>query len=135
MSVSTGVNAVHAQVLARGITTAATIYWVAPWAGTLSALKVVDSADVTPSDTNYMTVAAVNVGSAGTGNTSMASATTKTTGGLAFSAHVATSITLSTTAANLKFSAGDVIKVTATAAASGTFTGASIQLDAIPGQG
>ena len=135
MSVSTGINSVHAISLARGVTTAATVYWVAPWAGTLSAVKVVDTANVTANDTNYMTVTATNVGSDGSGSTAMASGNSKATGGLTFAANVATALTNSSTPADLKFSAGDVIKVVAAASGIGTFTNATLQLDVIPGQG
>lgn len=93
-----------------------------PVDGTLSGADIIVNTAITANDTNYWTFALTNKGGDGTGSTALLAAsdanTTKATGGTGLTAYDTTALTLHGTASNLNFSAGDVIVLTATKAAS-----------------
>lgn len=131
------INKVQVVPALRGVLTGAVplngvYYFKAPQAGTLVAAYVADTATLAASDTDYMTFTVTNLTNS---SAVMASATTKAASLDGLAANVPEAVTLSATAANLKFSAGDVIKVEAAAAASGTMTQGSVDLHVVYGQG
>lgn len=92
--------------------------------GTLKSVFVSTPTAITANDTDYWAFTVVNKGNAGSGTTDMILATdvntTKATGGSGITASVPKSLTVHTTPANLNFSAGDLIVITMTKAASAT---------------
>ena len=119
------------------VTTDITRDYVMPFAGRITAVKIVDSTAHTASDTDYQTVTLVNKGAAGSGSTAMIATTnTRSTGTGALgdlAADVAKSATLSTTYANTLIAEGDVVQLKIVKASSGTLTNGSIQVLAVPG--
>jgi hypothetical protein len=105
--------------------------WRAPFIGRVLGFYAIDQAGVAADPTNYMTLTLTNAGQAGAGTTSMATAV----GTAAFTAEVPKAFTLSTTAANLEFVAGDIIELIKTEAASGQdFVEVTFQLDVVAGR-
>ncbi len=88
----------------------------------VEAIKVVGTATLATSDTNYITWTVTNLGTAGSGSTVLLSTadsnTTKVTGGSELTTLVPRSLVLTSTDASLKATEGDVIRVRA--AATGT---------------
>lgn len=84
----------------------------APFAGTVTSVAYVPTADITGADTNSRTLAATNKGSDGTGTTQIASLAL--TNGNDMSDYDENAVTLSGTAANLSVDEGDVIAFTST---------------------
>lgn len=80
------------------------------------AVKLVPNAAITANATNYFTLAVINKGADASGTTSMATRSWAATNSVAF---VAESMTLDTTAANLLATAGQVLDLSRTVAASG----------------
>ena len=91
--------------------------WEAPAAGKLTGASYTPSAGVTGADTNTRTVSVINRTSAGAGSTSMASLAL--TNGVNMTSGDEKALTLSGTAANLVFAAGDIIAFESVHAASG----------------
>lgn len=116
-------------------TGAATIYLMAPAAGTLQGAVFSATSALATSDTNYLTFTLVNLGQAGAGTTAMlavsAANTTQVTGGTALDANGGFTLTLHGTPANLAVAQNDRIKLVATATGTlaGTVTFPSIGLD------
>jgi hypothetical protein len=93
------------------------IAYIAPFAGTVQAVNYVPTATLTGANTNSRTVSLINTGQAGAGSTVMA--TVAFTTGVNAPADQAKVITLSGTAANLDFAAGDVLVWRSTAVGTG----------------
>lgn len=83
-------------------------------AGTLKAAYVYDTTAVANNATNYMVLTLTNTGAAGAGTTSMATLSAAAASGNMCEAGIAKAMTNSTTAANLRFVAGDMIKLVKT---------------------
>ena len=122
---------------------------IAPFDGRVTGVYALDTATLALSDSDYMTITVTNLGAAGAGTTVVAKATTETYDatlrpyGLAanFSALIPKVIKLAADAttdaltdAATKFSAGDVLQVTAVATGSGAFTAGQVFVFAVPGQ-
>lgn len=86
-----------------------------PETGTLSAITLVSKSTLATSDTNFVTFSVTNLGQAGAGSTVMLAATdantTKATGGSAVTVNVGRDLTLTSTAANLAVTKGDILRV------------------------
>jgi hypothetical protein len=93
------------------------ILGIAPFAGTVTSVKYIPDTDITGANTNTRKVSVINRGSAGSGTTEMAALSF--TSGINGTAFAAKTITLSGTAANLAFVAGDVLAFKSEAVASG----------------
>ncbi len=107
-------------------------FWRAAFPGRVAGCYASDETGVAADPTNYMTLTLTNTGAAGSGTTSMATHV----GTAAIAAGVPKAFTLSTTAANLEFAAGDIIKVVKTEAGLGQdFADGRLQLDVYPGKG
>lgn len=95
-------------------------YFTVPRTGTVSAASIVPGSTLATSDTNFVTFTLQNLGPANGSNITMLATTpagintTKVTGGTALTANASYTLTLSTTAANLAVTAGDVLKLVAT---------------------
>lgn len=98
------------------------ILFIAPRSVTVEAIKVVGGATLTADDTNYVTWTVTNLGTGGAGSTALLSTadtnTTKATGGSTLTTLVPRSLVLTSTAASLKLTEGDVIRIRS--AATGT---------------
>lgn len=127
-------------------TTAIAYYIIAPFDGRIQNVDLLDTVAVTRSNTDYMTITVTNLGQAGAGTTVMACGSTEIYAsdkllGMAADvvAYVPKAIPFhdaagaATADSAQKFSAGDVIKVEAVAAASGTFTAGQIIVRGIAG--
>ena len=91
----------------------------APFAGDLIGAFFIATDALATSDTNYITFTLTNLGQAGAGTAAMLAATdpntTKATGGTAIAAHTQRSLTLSSTAADVRVARNDRLRFTATA--------------------
>jgi len=120
-------------VLPLGAVSSTTTFcaFIAPAAGSLNACSLVTQNAISASDTNYWTVSLIDKGSDGTQSNTIASKTTKATGGTAFAAYDAWDIgTLSTT--HKVLAAGDVVVLTLAASGSPTaFAEAAVMLEFI----
>jgi hypothetical protein len=98
------------------------ILFIVPRNVRVEAIKVVGTATLATSDTNYVTWTVTNLGTAGAGSTELLSTadtnTTKATGGSALTTLVPRSLVLTSTDASLKATEGEVLRVRA--AATGT---------------
>lgn len=96
-------------------------YVVAAKTGTVTSIGVTSLSGLAAHDTNYLTFSVTNLGAAGSGTTVMLAATdantTKVTGGSAMTALVTRSLTLTSTAADLNVTEGDLLRIRATSAA------------------
>jgi hypothetical protein len=81
----------------------------APYAGSLSGASYTPEADITGANTNYRQLKIINKGADGNGTTEMADLSF--TSGVNATDYNETAFTLSGTAANLDFVAGDIIAV------------------------
>lgn len=128
-------------------TTAIAYYIVAPFDGRITSVDILDTATVARSNTDYMTITVTNLGAAGAGTTVMACCSTEIYAsdkllGLSadISAYVPTQVPFhdaagaDTADTAQKFSAGDVITVSAVASASGAFTAGQVIVRAVQGQ-
>jgi hypothetical protein len=101
-------------------------YVIAAKTGKVTAIKLLSLSGLATNDSNYITPTVTNLGAAGSGTTALLAAsdanTTKATGGSALTANVVRSWTLSSTAADLNVTEGDVLRIRATA--TGTLAGA-----------
>lgn len=101
-------------------------YVIAAKTGKVTAVKLLSLSGLAAHDSNYITPTVTNLGAAGSGTAALLAAsdanTTKATGGSALTANVVRSWTLSSTAADLNVTEGDVIRIRATA--TGTLAGA-----------
>jgi hypothetical protein len=101
-------------------------YVIAAKTGKVTAIKLVSLSGLAAHDSNYITPTVTNLGAAGDGTAALLAAsdanTTKATGGSALTANVIRSWTLSSTAANLNVTEGDLLRIRATA--TGTLAGA-----------
>lgn len=101
-------------------------YVIASKTGTVTAIKLLSLGGLAAHDSNYITPTVTNLGAAGAGTAALLAAsnanTTKATGGSALTANVVRSWTLSSTAADLNVTEGDVLLIRATA--TGTLAGA-----------
>lgn len=103
-------------------------------AAALNGAKLINSAAIAASDTNYWVVTIVNLGAAGAGTTQMLAPnpqnTTHATGGAAIAANVVTSLVLNGTSSNLNTNPNDVLAITFTlTGAPGSLTEAAVRLD------
>lgn len=114
-----------------GVTSIATTsttdeYVIAAKTGKVTAVKLLSLSGLAAHDSNYITPTVTNLGAAGSGTTALLTAsdanTTKATGGSALTANVVRSWTLTSTAADLNVTEGDVLRIRATA--TGTLAGA-----------
>lgn len=114
-----------------GVTSIATTsttdeYVVAAKTGKVTAIKLLSLSGLAAHDSNYITPTVTNLGAAGSGTAALLAVsdanTTKATGGSALTANVVRSWTLSSTAADLNVTEGDVLRIRATA--TGTLAGA-----------
>lgn len=96
-------------------------YMIAPKTGKVTSIKINSLSGLAAHDTNYLTFAVVNLGQAGSGSTALLASsdanTTKATGGSAMTANTPRSLTLTSTAADLNVTEGDVLRLRATSAA------------------
>lgn len=101
-------------------------YMIAAKTGKVTAIKLVSLSGLATHDSNYITPTVTNLGAAGSGTAALLAAsdanTTKATGGSALTASVVRSWTLTSTAADLNVTEGDVLRIRATA--TGTLAGA-----------
>lgn len=101
-------------------------YMIAPKTGKVTSIKLVSLSGLATNDSNYITPTVTNLGAAGSGTTALLAAsdanTTKATGGSALTANVVRSWTLTSTAADLNVTEGDLLRIRATA--TGTLAGA-----------
>lgn len=91
----------------------------APFAGTVTSVKIVPEAALTANATNYRTFRVINKGQAGAGTTVVATFATDTVTTDDLAAFDEKVIPLSATAADLVVAAGDVLAADETVAASG----------------
>lgn len=91
---------------------------VAPCAGTIESVKLVNSTAITKNDTNYWTFTITNKGAAGDGTAKAAEINTKATGGSAITAYVPLAVTVDT--AKNTLAAGDTVLATITKAVDAT---------------
>lgn len=96
-------------------------YIVVAKTGKVTAAKLNSLSGLAAHDTNYLTFAITNLGAAASGTAALLAATdantTKSTGGSLLTANVVRSLTLSSTAADLLVTEGDVLRLRATSAA------------------
>lgn len=96
-------------------------YIVAAKTGKVTSAKINSLSGLAAHDTNYLTFAITNLGAAAAGTAALLAATdantTKATGGSLMTANVVRSLTLSSTAADLNVTEGDVLRCRATSAA------------------
>ena len=96
-------------------------YIVVAKTGKVTAAKLNSLSGLAAHDTNYLTFAITNLGAAASGTAALLAATdantTKATGGSLLTANVVRSLTLSSTAADLLVTEGDVLRLRATSAA------------------
>jgi len=96
-------------------------YIIAAKTGKVTAAKLNSLSGLAAHDTNYLTFAITNLGAAASGTAALLAATdantTKSTGGSLLTANVVRSLTLSSTAADLNVTEGDVLRLRATSAA------------------
>lgn len=101
-------------------------YVIAAKTGKVTAVKLLSLSGLAAHDSNYITPTVTNLGAAGSGTAALLASsdanTTKATGGSALTANVVRSWTLSSTAADLNVTEGDVLRIRATA--TGTLAGA-----------
>ena len=134
---------------AEALATTAVLYdIVCPFDGRITSVDLLDTVAVTRSNTDYMTITVTNLGAAGAGTTVMACGSTEiynaSTHPLGMAADPAAYIPknipfndasgVATADTAQKFSAGDVLQVTAVAASSGTFTAGQVIVRAVQGQ-
>lgn len=132
------VHPISIQIKPEDKTVAATptiFAFVAPEAGTVVGCYAFDTTNVAKNATNYMILTLTNTGAAGAGTVSMGTLSGNGASGNMVTAGIPAAFTLSTTAANLQFAKGDIIKLVKTEAAGGLdFTEGSFQLDVIYAQ-
>lgn len=96
-------------------------YIVVAKTGKVTAAKLNSLSGLAAHDTNYLTFEITNLGAAASGTAALLAATdantTKATGGSLLTANVVRSLTLSSTAADLLVTEGDVLRLRATSAA------------------
>lgn len=96
-------------------------YIIVAKTGKVTAAKLNSLSGLAAHDTNYLTFAITNLGAAASGTAALLAATdantTKSTGGSLLTANVVRSLTLSSTAADLNVTEGDVLRLRATSAA------------------
>lgn len=101
-------------------------YMIVPKTGTVTSINFNQLSGLAAHDTNYATFSVTNLGAAASGTTALLAATdantTKATGGTALTANIVRALTLTSTSADLAVTAGDVLRLRATA--SGTLAGA-----------
>jgi hypothetical protein len=101
-------------------------YIIAAKTGKVTAVKLLSLGGLAAHDSNYITPTVTNLGAAGSGTAALLATsdanTTKATGGSALTANVVRSWTLTSTAADLNVTEGDVLRIRATA--TGTLAGA-----------
>lgn len=101
-------------------------YIIAAKTGKVTSIKLNQLSGLATSDTNYITPTVTNLGQAASGTAALLASsdanTTKATGGSALTANVPRSFTLTSTAADLNVTEGDVLRCRATA--TGTLAGA-----------
>ena len=96
-------------------------YIIAAKTGKIVSAKINSLSGLAQDGTNYLTFSITNLGAAGSGTAAILAATdantTKTTTGSAMTANVPRSLTLTSTAADLAVTEGDVLRCRATSAA------------------
>ena len=93
------------------------VSWYVPWNLTITSASLIPSAAITANGTNYLTVSFFNRGAAGAGTTQWATARSYAAGNSVKA--TAETLTLSSTAADLNLTAGDVVQIEITPTASG----------------
>lgn len=101
-------------------------YLIAGKTGKIVSVKISSLSGLAANDTNYVTPLITNLGAAGSGTAAPIAAvdgnTTKATGGAAMTANVPRALTLSTTAADVAVTEGDLLRLRFTV--TGTLGGA-----------
>lgn len=96
-------------------------YIIVQKTGKVTSAKINSLSGLATNDTNYLTFSITNLGAAGSGTAALLAATdantTKVTGGSAMTANTLRSLTLTSTAADLNVTEGDVLRCRATSAA------------------
>jgi len=96
-------------------------YIIVPKTGKVTAAKINSLSGLAAHDTNYLTFSITNLGADATGTAALLAATdantTKATGGSAMTANTPRSLSLTSTAADLNVTEGDVLRLRATSAA------------------
>ncbi len=112
--------------------------FIAAATGTVTNVKFQGKDTLATSNSNYVTFTLTNKGQAGAGTTVMLAATdantSKATGGTAITAYVPRNLTLTSTAADLAVTSGDllILTVTATGTLANTITNATAALAVVP---
>lgn len=107
---------------------------IVPQTGTVTAIRVIGTATLAANGTNFVTFAVRNLGTDASGTTDLTATTdantTKTSTGSAWTTLIARSLVLSTTPANLKVKANDVLRlrVTGSGTLANTVTGVMFQV-------
>lgn len=116
---ASGRRSVVTAPLTIATTSTTDTYVIVPETGTLKSVDFSGIDALAAHDTNYITFAITNLGQDGAGSTALLAATdantTKSTGGTAIAANTKRSLTVHGTAANLAVTAGDRLRVRATA--------------------
>jgi hypothetical protein len=128
-------------------TTAILYLIVAPFAGRITSVDILDTTALARGNTDFMTVTVTNLGAAGAGTTVMACASTEIYDGshlLGLAADVVGYVPsqvpfvdaagAATAQSAQNFSAGDVISVVAAASSGGAFTAGRVIVRAVQGQ-
>ena len=96
-------------------------YLIAKKTGKITSAELSSLSGLTAHDTNYLTFAITNLGAAGSGSAAILASsdlnTTKSTGSTGLTANVRRALTLTSTAADLIVTEGDLIRLRATSAA------------------
>lgn len=129
---STAANTRNKEVQIGAVAATTVVLTTAPVTGTLIGASIVDSTAITASDTNYWTVAIVNLGASNAGTQAMlantAANTTKATGGSSMGANTPFAQALAST--SLAVTKGDVLQITLTKTAAATsLTEAALDMD------
>lgn len=117
-SAKKSVNVVMGTIATTSTTDA---YIIVPETGVLESIDLSPLVALATDDTNYITFSVTNLGQAGAGSTAMLATspaginTTKITGGTALAVNTKMSLTLSTVAGALNVTAGDRLRIRATA--------------------
>ena len=118
LSTAAGTKNLQKDLGTLAVTGSEEVNFIAPVAGTLSAVTLTGKDALSKSDTNYLTFTLTNKGQAGAGSTAMLAATaantTQNTGGIALVAYGKAALTNHGTGANLVVAAGDTLTFTAT---------------------
>jgi len=136
-------TAVQTATIAAGAVDASAtpvFYWRAPCQCVVESIYLVNTSAVAAHATDIATVTVTNIGTDGTGTTSVASQTTDSdvSGSAAIAAGIPWQITNSSTVADLEVAGGEVLKIAPTeggTAGSGDLADATFQINYLVGTG